>query len=218
MELIRCADPEACAQATARLMADAIAGGARQLALSGGSGPPRVLELLSGLVSDWEDVVLWYGDERCVPPDDEDSNHKLCTEALDAPGAQWQRVLGELGPEEAALRYAQALEGVTIDVALNGMGPDGHTASLFPGHDAEIAADGPTVAVHDAPKPPPERVSMTLGMLNRSHRIVLLVTGEGKAENLAKVLAGPDPSLPASLLDRDALVVVADEAALAQVA
>ena len=217
MELIRRPDPEACALAAAQLIADAMAGGARDLALSGGSGPPRVLELLSDLVTDWDDVVLWYVDERCVPPDHEDSNHRLCTEHLRAPGATWQRVLGELGPEEAAARYATALGGTTMDLALNGMGPDGHTASLFPGHDAELDADGTTVAVRDAPKPPPERVSMTLPLLNRSGKVVLLVTGEGKAEVLAKVLSGPDRAYPASLLDRDRLVVIADEAALAQV-
>jgi 6-phosphogluconolactonase len=100
---------------------------------------------------------------------------------------------------------------------LLGMGPDGHTASLFPGHPA-LHADGTVVAVRDAPKPPPERVSLTLRTLNAAHRLVLLVTGEGKADALARVVAGPDPAIPASLLERERLEIVADEAALARVA
>ena len=93
------------------------------------------------------------------------------------------------------------------------MGPDGHTASLFPGF-PQVHADGVCVAVHGSPKPPPDRVTLTLAKLNASHRIVLAVAGADKAPMLARVIAGPDPEVPASLLDRGRLEIVADAAAL----
>jgi 6-phosphogluconolactonase len=119
----------------------------------------------------------------------------------------------QLGCEQAAAAYAQEIADVTLDVALNGMGPDGHTASLFPGF-PQVHADGVCVAVHDSPKPPPDRVTLTLPKLNASHRILLVVAGVEKAPMLARVLAGPDPEVPASLLDRERLEIVADAAAL----
>jgi 6-phosphogluconolactonase/glucosamine-6-phosphate isomerase/deaminase len=119
----------------------------------------------------------------------------------------------DLGCDGAAVAYAEALGDTVLDLALNGMGPDGHTASLFPGH-PQLHATGIAVCVRDSPKPPPERMTLTLGKLNESRRILLVVTGEGKAAMLARVLAGPDPDVPASLLARDRLEVVADAAAL----
>jgi len=100
-----------------------------------------------------------------------------------------------------------------IDIALMGMGPDGHTASLFAGHPM-LHAEGIAVCVRDSPKPPPERVTLTLGKLNESRTILLLVTGAEKAPMLARVIAGPDPAVPASLLARDRLEIIADAAAL----
>jgi 6-phosphogluconolactonase len=202
---------------TAEVLAAAIDGartirGHAHVALSGGSAA-RALDLLGPLLPDWEGVHLWYGDERCVPLDDEESNHRLVTEHLDAPGATWHPVHTELSPEEAAAAYGEELGDTTLDVALNGMGPDGHTASLFPGF-PQLEADGVCVAVHDAPKPPPDRVTLTLPVFNASHRIVLLTMGAEKAPMLARVLAGPDPAVPASLLDRGRLEIIADAAAL----
>jgi 6-phosphogluconolactonase len=213
MEVIRLPDAEACARRTAQLMAEAVDGGARHLALSGGSSPERAYELLGPTVPDWSLVNLWYSDERCVRPEDADSNHRMASQALQAPGAVWHRIEGELGPKDAARNYARALGGIVMDVALQGMGPDGHTASLFPDR-PELDAGGICIGIRDSPKPPPERVTMTLEYLNRSARILLLVAGEGKAEALARVLAGPDRGTPASLLARERLTVVADEAAL----
>jgi 6-phosphogluconolactonase len=213
----RCSDPEAVAARVAEVMAAAIDGartirGAAHVALSGGS-LSRVYELVGPLLPDWRDVHLWYGDERCVPLDDEESNHRLATEHLDAPDATWHPVPTHLGCEEAAAAYAQEIAGVTLDVAVNGMGPDGHTASLFPGF-PQVHADGVCVAVHDSPKPPPDRVTLTLPKLNASHRILLAVAGAAKAPMLARVLAGADPDVPASLLDRERLEIVADAVAL----
>jgi 6-phosphogluconolactonase len=124
----------------------------------------------------------------------------------------WHPLAVDLGPEGAATAYADELDGTVLDVALNGMGPDGHTASLFPGHPM-LRAEGIAVAVRDSPKPPPERVTLTLDKLNEARRILLVVTGEDKAPMLARVLAGADPEVPASLLARDRLEVIADAAA-----
>ena len=213
----RCDDAEAVAARAAEVMAAAIDGartirGAAHVALSGGS-IARAYELVGPKLPDWRDVHLWYADERCVPLDDEESNHRLATAHLDAPDATWHPVPTQLGCDEAAAAYATELAEVELDVALNGMGPDGHTASLFPSY-PEVEQDGVCLAVHGPPKPPSDRVTLTLGKLNAAGRIVLLVTGAEKAPMLARVLRGPDPALPASLLARDALEVVADAAAL----
>jgi 6-phosphogluconolactonase len=213
----RCDDPEAVAARAAEVMAAAIDGartirGAAHVALSGGS-LVRAYELVGPQLPDWRDVHLWYGDERCVPLDDAESNHRAALQALDAPDATWHPVPTHLGCDEAAAAYGEEIADVTLDVAVNGMGPDGHTASLFPGF-AEVHADGECVAVHGSPKPPPDRVTLTLPKLNAAHRILLVVTGAAKAPMLARVLAGPDPEVPASLLDRERLEIVADAAAL----
>jgi 6-phosphogluconolactonase len=213
----RCDDPEAVAARVAEVMAAALDGartirGAAHVALSGGS-ISRAYELAGPQLPDWRDVHLWYGDERCVPLDDEESNHRLATTSLDAPDATWHPVPTHLGCDEAAAAYGEEIADVTLDIAVNGMGPDGHTASLFPGF-PQLDAAGVCVAVHGAPKPPPDRVTLTLGKLNASHRILLVVTGAAKAPLLARVIAGPDPEVPASLLDRERLEIVADAAAL----
>jgi 6-phosphogluconolactonase len=215
--LTRCADPDEAARRAAEVLAAAIDSartihGAAHVALSGGSAV-KAYDLLGPMLPDWRDVHLWYGDERVVPLDDEESNHRQATEHLDAPDAVWHPVPTDLGAEDAASAYASELEGVVLDVALNGMGPDGHTASLFPGF-PQVQAEGVCVPVHGATKPPPDRVSLTLPKLNESRRIVLLATGAPKAPMLARVLAGPDPEVPASLLDRERLEVIADAAAL----
>ncbi len=210
MELLRHSDAEAGARRAAALMADP---DIVHLALAGGATPRRAYELLGGLRSDWSGAHLWYGDERCVPEGDEEANHTMAARTLDAPGATWHRIRGELGPDAAAAAYAEELAGVTLDLTLLGMGEDGHTASLFPRNPA-LDVDGIAVGVRGSPKPPPERVSLSLDFLNASSRIVLLVTGEGKRDALARVLAGPDPDVPASLLERARLTVIADAAAL----
>jgi 6-phosphogluconolactonase len=148
-----------------------------------------------------------------VARDDDESNHMLATTHLQAPNAIWHPVPTDLGCDEAATDYGEEIADVTLDVAVNGMGPDGHTASLFPGF-PQLHADGVCVAVHGSPKPPPDRVTLTLPKLNASHRILLVVTGTAKAPLLARVIAGPDPEVPASLLDRGRLEIIADAAAL----
>jgi 6-phosphogluconolactonase len=213
----RCADAAEAAQRAAEVLAAAIDGartihGTAHVALSGGSAV-NAYDLLGPMLPEWRDVHLWYGDERVVPLDDEESNHRQATEHLQAPDAIWHPIAPELGAEGAAAAYAQELDGTILDVALNGMGPDGHTASLFPGF-PQLQADGICVPVHDSPKPPPDRVTLTLPKLNEARRIVLLATGAAKAPMLARVIAGPDPEVPASLLDREKLEIIADAAAI----
>ncbi|MBI5104386.1 MAG: 6-phosphogluconolactonase [Solirubrobacterales bacterium] len=213
MKVTRLDDPEAVARYAADQFAAAVHDGA-QLGLAGGSTPMRAYALLGAMDLDWTGAHLWYGDERCVPFDHEDSNHgQVLATGLQAPGAFWHPMPGELGPEEGAASYSADLDGTVLDLLHLGMGPDGHTASLFPHHpllDAATVAAG----IADSPKPPPERITLTLPTINRSRAIVLLVTGADKADALARVLAGPDRGTPASLLDRDRLEVVADATAL----
>jgi 6-phosphogluconolactonase len=213
----RCADAAEAAQRTAEVLAAAIDGartihGLAHVGLSGGSAV-NAFDLLGPMLPDWRDVHLWYVDERVVALDDEESNHRLATEHLQAPDATWHPIAPELGAEGAAAAYATELDDTVLDVSLHGMGPDGHTASLFPGF-PQVNADGVCVAVHDSPKPPSDRITLTLPKLNESRRIVLLATGASKAPMLARVIAGPDPEVPASLLNRERLEIIADAAAL----
>jgi 6-phosphogluconolactonase len=218
MNVIRCSDAEEVASRSAEAIATAVAAaratsGVAHLALCGGSTPRRCYQLLGPLLESWEDVHLWYGDERCVPPEDPEANVRMVRESLVAPGAVEHRMRGELGPERGAAEYLLELGDTVMDLTLNGMGPDGHTASLFPHH--RLLDETALVAgISDSPKPPPERVTLTLPALNASHRLMLLVAGDDKAGALSRVLAGPDRGTPASLLDRDKLDVVADTAAL----
>jgi 6-phosphogluconolactonase len=217
-DVFRAESVEAAVERAADVIATTIASartvrGEAHIALSGGSTVGQVYRALGPKLPDWRDVHLWYGDERVVPLDDPESNHRLATGTLDAPDAVWHPLAVDLGCEGAAAAYAEELGDTVIDLALNGMGPDGHTASLFPGHPM-LHAEGIAVCVRDSPKPPAERVTLTLGKLNESRRIMVLVTGAEKAPMLARVLAGPDPELPASLLARDRLEVIADAAAL----
>jgi len=211
-------DPESLAITAAREAAAAIARaraarGTAHLCLAGGTTPLRCYELLERVVTDWSGVHLWYGDERCVPFDDPLSNHGQVRRRLHAEGAVWHPMPATLGPEEGAREYDRELDGVTFDLVHLGLGPDGHTASLFPNHPA---LDARTFAapITDAPKPPPERITLTLRALNAARRIVLLVTGREKAGALERLRAGADRSVPASLLDRRRLLVMADREAL----
>ncbi len=228
------ADADAAARRAATEIAEVIAGarahrGRAHVALAGGSTPRRAYELLAGMVDEWEGVELWYGDERCVEPDDPDSNHQMVAESLlEAIAARSlappreHRIAGELGASEAARRYSSQLREQLpagersmpeLDLALLGLGEDGHTASLFPGHPQVVAEDDVCLAVFDAPKPPPERVTLSMPVLRAAARTVLLVSGAGKADALAAVLNGPDRHVPASLLRFGRLHIICDDAA-----
>jgi 6-phosphogluconolactonase len=141
-----------------------------------------------------------------------------------ARGAVVHRMLGERGAEAGARSYESGLrahvpvdvDGLPVlDVLHLGIGPDGHTASLFPNHPALDSGGALCLAVHDAPKPPPDRISLSLEVLRAARSCVLLVSGAEKAAALAGALGEPTPAVPASLLARERLTVVADVDALA---
>ena len=185
----------------ADLLAEA-AGRGGHIALSGGSTPRPAYETAARLTPDWSRVEVWWADERCVPPDDERSNYRLVRETLldrlDRKPAIEHRVLGERSPEEAAEAYDLELRGVVFDLALLGIGPDGHTASLFP-NDPVLDELGRRAAA--VPRPDVDRVTATIPQLNASETIVFLVTGEDKADAAARAFAAPpDPATPAGLV------------------
>jgi 6-phosphogluconolactonase len=198
------------AAAAASEIASTIADGARTLVLAGGTTPRRCYELLVRLDVEWGRVTVLFGDERCVRPDHPDSNYRMAREAmLDrvAP-ATVHRIPAELGPDEAAGLYSHVVSAVApLDIVLLGVGEDGHTASLFPGH-AAVQAKGWAVGIRDAPKPPPQRVTLTLSTLRAARRVIILATGAGKAEAVAKAKRGEVPSGMIAgarwLIDRDA--------------
>jgi 6-phosphogluconolactonase len=188
--------PEDVAESAAADIASALAEGARTLVLAGGSTPQRCYELLVQADVQWGRVTILFGDERCVPPDHPDSNYRMARIALldHASPATVHRMPAELGPDEAAGLYDHivALHS-PLDIVVLGVGEDGHTASLFPGHPA-LDAKGWAVGVRNSPKPPPDRVSLTLPALRAARRVIVLATGAGKADAVAQARRAEVPS------------------------
>lgn len=191
------------AAAVGELLADqARAGGS--IVLTGGSTPGNAYRHAAELERDWSKVTLWWGDERCVPPDDERSNYRLAKETLldrlDAPPAAVHRIRGEAPPADAAAELDDALAGVTLDLLLLGLGPDGHMASLFPGSPQlaitdRRATDGPAGL-----EPWVHRITFTVPTIQSATRVVFLVTGAGKADAVAAAFGGEiSETVPASL-------------------
>ncbi len=181
-----------------RIEASIRARGLACIALCGGSTPGPVYRALAERI-DWSAVHIYFGDERCVSPEDPESTYRLVRESLldriAGPAPVVHRMEGE-DPDHAAAarRYARDLPE-RLDVALQGMGSDGHTASLFPGHPAVEVWDRRVVAVLDAPKPPPERLSLTLPVLSEARETLVLARGGDKAQAAARALHGPlDPA------------------------
>ncbi|HEV2752469.1 MAG TPA: 6-phosphogluconolactonase [Solirubrobacteraceae bacterium] len=210
------------ADQVASRLADARRGGkAFHLALAGGDTPRRAYELMGEREDGWEHVHVWLGDERCVPLDDPQSNARMLDESLFAhAGGEPPRlhpVDGEAFPEDAAWLYALELwryvpDGI-LDMIVLGVGDDGHIGSLFPHHPLLEARHAPCVAIHDSPKPPPRRVTLTLPWRRAARRTVLLATGEAKRDALGRALGEPDPATPASLLGDGLDQIVCDAAA-----
>jgi 6-phosphogluconolactonase len=188
--------PEDVAESAAADVASALAEGARSLVLAGGTTPKRCYELLTLADIQWGRVTILFGDERCVPPDHAESNYRMARAALldrVAP-ASVHRMPAELGPDEAADVYSHVVASLApLDVVVLGVGEDGHTASLFPGY-PEVNAKGWAVGVRNAPKPPPDRVSLTLPALQGARRVLVLATGAGKADAVARAKRGEVPS------------------------
>jgi 6-phosphogluconolactonase len=204
VDVVVAEDEEAAAQSVAELLADAAGNGA-EIALTGGSTPVRAYERAAGLEPDWSRAGVWWGDERCVPPDDERSNFGLTKRALfdklERQPGRVHRIRGEDEPQSAAASYEQALRETKLDLVLLGLGPDGHVASLFPHSPGLAEPERLVIAAESKLDPYVERVTMTPPALRAADRIVFLVTGEAKAEAVAAALAGPpDPAVPGSLV------------------
>ncbi len=198
------------ARAAAGEIAAAIRGSdALRFALTGGTTPRACYAYLAGLQLPWGRVTIFFGDERCVPPFDADSNFAMAQQALlqHAAPASVHRIAGELGPKDAAARYEPLVAAAPLDLVLLGIGPDGHTASLFP-HDPALSATTHVAPVFGSPKPPPERVTLTLRTLREARRVIMLVSGKDKADAVRRALAGEGPAgmIPGAewLLTRDA--------------
>ena len=159
--------------------------GTFKLVLAGGSTPEKVYRLLAHADADWSKWYIYYGDERCLPADHADRNSLMATSAflekVAIPNVQIFTIPAELGPEPAAKKYQQIVaSALPFDMVLLGMGEDGHTASLFPGHqhqEEELAH-----AVYNSPKPPPERVSISAKALSNTQQLIFLITGANKQE------------------------------------
>lgn len=190
-------------------------------ALSGGSTPKRLFQILAAppfrSQVDWSRVHLFWGDERCLPPDNPESNYHTAAEALITKvpllPANVHRLEAERSDRDAAANDYQATlarvcgvnatsEPPALDLVMLGMGPDAHTASLFPGNAALGETKRWVVPVHNAPKPPPDRISLTVPILNRARTVLFLVGGADKADPVSQVLEGPPDGvkLPSQLI------------------
>lgn len=182
-----------------------------RIALSGGNTPRPIYARFGQLARElpWERVRFTFGDERCVPPDDIESNYRMARESLfeafAIPEKSILRMRGEIEPQRAAQEYEDALallatqHGETIyrhDLLLLGMGPDGHTASLFPGT-AALGEQVRRVVANFVPKLESWRLTMTLPLLNQARQVLFLVAGDKDPALLQRVLAG-DAEFPAS--------------------
>jgi 6-phosphogluconolactonase len=192
-------DADALAEAVAKRLGSRVAdlqrrGRTPRIVLTGGTIAMAAYERIDPDAADWADVEFWFGDERFVPEGHADRNDQQARDAfLDHVGATHvHSVAGNdcsLSAAETADRYAETLPDEPFDVVLLGVGPDGHIASLFPGFSQLHETDRRCVEVFDSPKPPSVRVSMTFPTLNRSDAVWFLVSGDGKADAVARALA-----------------------------
>jgi len=204
----------------ARLARAAREGG--NVVLTGGTTPELAYEEAAKLESDWSKVELWWGDERCVPPEHEDSNYGMAKRALldriERPPRGVHRIKGELGKEAAATDYEQELDDAELDLLLLGVGPDGHIASLFP-NAPTLRQRTKVLPAEPGLEPFVDRVTLSLPVLRSAREILFLLAGEGKADAAARAFAGePSENTPASLVRaKDGrTVVILDRAAAAK--
>ena len=212
--------------------------GKTRVAISGGSTPKSMFALLADPAQPflarvpWDALDLFWVDERCVPPDDAESNYKMTHEVMldkvPLPAAQIHRMEGELDPEVAASRYESVLrntfklegaETPTFDLILLGMGDDGHTASLFP-HTEGLHELGRIVYANHVPQKDTWRITLTAPVINEALDVIFLIGGADKAEPLEQVLYGSyDPkTYPSQLIQprSGALTMLLDEEAAAR--
>ena len=157
------------------------ANGSFKLVLAGGTAPVKAYQLLATKQADWSKWHIYYGDERCLPVEDNERNSLVAEQKwLDKvaiPKTQIHPISAELGAEAGAEQYAKDVAAAGVfDLVLLGMGEDGHTASLFPGHVHN--ANELTHAVHNSPKPPSDRVTISAKALSNTHELVFIVSGD----------------------------------------
>jgi 6-phosphogluconolactonase len=210
------------AEVAALLTEAALAGG--HIVLTGGSTPGEAYRRAAATGADWSGATVWFGDERCVPPDHEWSNYAMAEATLlgqltARPSVQ--RIEGELGPEAGAGAY-EALVRASLgdeprwDLLLLGLGPDAHTASLFPSKPEKEERSRLVVGVPEAGMDPQvSRISLTLPALNSARHLVFVVTGESKREAVRRAFVDEDPASPATHVRPPAgeLTVLLDPAA-----
>ena len=207
----------------AEIIAEAVRAGGH-IALAGGSTPKAAYGLAADMDLDWSGATLWFGDERCVPPDDEDSNYRMAKEALldriDGDQPTVKRIAGEKGPHTGAKDYERELQQTLgeqlprLDLVLLGLGPDAHTASLFPNQPAVDVTDRAVVGVEEAGMPPEvPRVTLTLPAINAARQRVFLISGSDKAAAARRAFKSePSEDAPASLV-QDPIVLLDKPAA-----
>jgi 6-phosphogluconolactonase len=210
----------------ASIVGDALADAARAggaIALTGGHTPGRAYQVAAEREPDWGAASVWWGDERCVPPDDERSNYLLARENLldrlaTQPG-EIHRIRGELPADAAADEYDAELRGVRMDLVLLGVGPDAHAASLFPSAPTLEERERTAVPAEAKLEPFVDRVTMTIPVLSSAPQVLFILTGADKAEAAERGFArSPDPAAPASLIRSSSGTtrVVVDRAAAAR--
>jgi 6-phosphogluconolactonase len=195
------------------------------IALPGGSVATTCFPALAVLPIDWGKTHFWWADERAVPPTDPESNFGLAERLWLIPAAVPESSIHRMPADAvdlaaAADAYAEELSGAlgrvpVIDLVLLGMGPDGHVASLFPGHRLLDEHERLVAAIGDAPKPPPRRLTLTLPLLQRARSVVVAAFGASKAKALGQALGDPTSALPVAQVLRGGVraIVLADDPA-----
>jgi 6-phosphogluconolactonase len=191
----------------AAVVAERLARAAREggnIVLTGGKTPEQAYKEAAKRAPDWSNAAVWWGDERCVPPDDEKSNYGMAKrtllELLERAPRSVHRIKGELGKDEAAADYERELGDRQLDLLLLGVGPDGHVASLFP-NAPTLRQRKRVLPAEPGLEPFVDRVTLSLPALCSAREIVFLLSGESKADAAARAFAAdPSPETPASLV------------------
>jgi 6-phosphogluconolactonase len=220
-ELVVVDDEEVLAAVVAKRLARAARAG-ESVVLTGGSTPELAYREAAKLERDWSQVDVWWGDERCVPADHQESNYGMAKRALldrlEQQPRSVHRIKGELGKERAASEYADDIAGAPLDLLLLGLGTDGHVASLFP-NAPTLRQRKPALPAEAGLEPFVDRVTLSLPTLRSAREILFLFAGGSKADAAARAFAGePSPDTPASLVRaRDGkTVAILDRAAAAK--
>jgi 6-phosphogluconolactonase len=223
VELIVLEDADVVADEVARRIAGAVQAG-RNIVLTGGRTPEQAYERAAVLAPDWSRTEVWWGDERCVPPDDESSNFGMAKRALldrlQRPPLAVHRIEGELGADAGADEYEEELGSTAVGLVLLGIGPDGHVASLFPGKPALEVENRRVVGTEPGLEPWVDRITLTLPTLRAAAEIVFVVSGEAKADAVRRAFVGePSPETPASLVRAESgrTTAILDRAAAAAI-